>query len=201
MKLFRPLYERALVWASHPHAERYLGVLSFVEAIIFPIAPEIMLAPMVLAKPQRWARYAGVSLACSMVGALVAYVLGHYAFDAMRPLFAWLGWLPKINALVTELRAEVGAHPWQAFWMLVAAGFIPVPLKIFTWASGIVGMPLLPFVGGMVVGRGKRVFLLAGAIRLGGKRAEELLHRWIEWIGWAVVVLLVGVVVYFKFMR
>ncbi|HEU4665449.1 MAG TPA: DedA family protein, partial [Dokdonella sp.] len=82
MRLFRPLYERALAWASHPSAERYLGVLSFVEAIIFPIAPEIMLAPMVLAQPRRWARYAGVSLACSLVGALVAYALGHFAFDA-----------------------------------------------------------------------------------------------------------------------
>ena len=201
MKLFRPLYERALVWAAHPLAERYLAVLSFVEAIIFPVAPEIMLAPMVLAKPQRWARYAGVSLACSMLGALVGYALGHFAFDAVRPLLAWLGWLPKIDALVTELRGEVVAHPWNAFWMLVAAGFIPVPLKIFTWASGIVGMPLLPFVAGMIIGRGKRVFLLAGLIRIGGKRAEEALHRWIEWIGWALIVLIVALVVYFKFVR
>jgi len=201
MKLFRPLYERALVWAAHPLAERYLAVLSFVEAIIFPVAPEIMLAPMVLAKPLRWARYASISLACSMLGALVGYALGHFAFDAVRPLLAWLGWLPKIDALVTELRGEVVAHPWKAFWMLVAAGFIPVPLKIFTWASGIVGMPMLPFIGGMIVGRGKRVFAVAGVIRLGGKRAEEALHRWIEWIGWGVLLLLAGVLVYFKFIR
>jgi len=201
MKLFRPLYERTLVWAAHPRAERYLAVLSFVEAIVFPVAPEIMLAPMVLARPRHWARYAGVSLACSLAGALVAYALGHFAFDAMRPLFAWLGWLPKIDALVAELRSELATHPWQAFWMLVAAGFVPVPLKIFTWASGIVGMPLLPFLGGMIVGRGKRVYAVAGAIRLGGERAERALHRGIEWIGWSVVVLLVALVVYFKFIR
>ena len=201
MNLFRPLYERTLVWAAHPRAERYLGLLSFVEAIIFPIAPEIMLAPMVLAKPKLWARYASVSLGCSMVGALIAYALGHYAFDAMRPLFAWLGWLPKIDALVGELRGELASHPWRAFWMLVAAGFVPVPLKIFTWASGIVGMPMLPFIGGMIVGRGKRVFAVAGAIRLGGERAEKMLHRWIEWIGWGVIGLIVALVVYMKFIR
>lgn len=201
MKLFRPLYERTLVWAAHPRAERYLALLSFVEAIIFPIAPEIMLAPMVLAKPKHWARYAGVSLGCSMIGALIAYALGHYAFDAMRPLFAWLGWLPKIDALVAQLRGELATHPWQAFWMLVAAGFIPVPLKIFTWASGIVGMPLLPFLGGMIVGRGKRVFAVAGAIRLGGERAEKALHRWIEWIGWGVIALIAALLVYLKFIR
>ena len=201
MKLFRPLYERALVWAAHPQAERFLAGLSFVEAIIFPVAPEIMLAPMVLAKPRSWARYAAISLVCSVLGALVGYALGHYAFDAVRPLLAWLGWLPSIDAKVDELRGQVLAHPWNAFWLLVAAGFIPVPLKIFTWASGIVGMPMLPFLGGMIIGRGKRVFLLAGLIRLGGKRAEEALHRWIEWIGWALIVLIVGLITYFKFFR
>jgi len=85
--------------------------------------------------------------------------------------------------------------------MLVAAGFVPVPLKVFTWASGIVGMPLLPFVGGMLIGRGKRVFIVAGAIRLAGPKAEAMLHRWIEPIGWAILVLIVGLVLYFKFIR
>jgi membrane protein YqaA with SNARE-associated domain len=201
MKIFKPLYELALKWAAHPKAPWYLGALSFVEAIIFPVAPEIMLAPMVLAKPERWARYATISLVCSVLGALVGYALGHWAFDFVRPLLADLGWLPRIDEYVAELSKDVQLHPWSAFWTLVLAGFLPVPLKIFTWASGIVGMPLLPFIGGMVVGRGKRVFLLAGAIRLGGKRAEELLHRWIEWIGWAIVVLLVALVVYLKFIR
>lgn len=201
MKLFKPLYERALKWAAHPHAERYLAGLSFVEAIIFPVAPEIMLAPMVLAKPQRWARYAAISLVFSMLGAFVGYALGHYAFGLLRPLLADIGWLPKLDALVAQLGAEVNTHPWNAFWMLVLAGFVPVPLKIFTWASGIVGMPLLPFIGGMLIGRGKRVFLLAGVIRLGGKRAEDALHRWIEWIGWALVVAVVALIVYLKFVR
>jgi len=201
MKIFKPLYERALVWAAHPKAPWYLALLSFVEAIIFPVAPEIMLAPMVLAKPQRWARYAALSLVCSMLGALVGYALGHFAFGAMRPVFDWLGWLPSIDRLVMELSDDLIAHPWKAFWMLVAAGFVPVPLKVFTWASGIVGMPLLPFLGGMVIGRGKRVFIVAGLIRLGGPKAEAALHRWIEPIGWAILVLIVGLVLYFKFIR
>jgi len=201
MKLFRPLYERALKWAAHPRAEAGLGLLSFVEAFIFPVAPEIMLAPMVLARPRRWWRDAAISLAGSLAGAFVGYALGHYAFDALRPLLADIGWLPRIDALVGELAQDVATHPWKAFWLLVAAGFVPVPLKLFTWASGIVGMPLLPFAGGMLIGRGKRVFLLAGAIRLGGERAEAALHRWIEWIGWAVIALVVGVLLYFRFFR
>ncbi|MBN8482700.1 MAG: DedA family protein [Xanthomonadales bacterium] len=201
MKLFRPLYEKALAWAAHPRAEPLLAGLSFFEAIVFPVMPEVMLGPMVLAKPQRWARYATVSLVFSLVGALAGYALGHYAFEAVRPLLGALGWLEGIDAQVADLRVTVQQSPWMAFWALVVAGFLPIPLKIFTWASGIVGVPLLPFIASMFVGRGKRVYLLAGVIRIAGPRAEAMLHRWIEWVGWALVALVVAVVVYFKFLH
>ncbi len=201
MKLFKPLYEIALRWASHPRAVPLLAVLSFVEAIIFPVMPEVMLGPMVLAKPRRWARFAGVSLVFSVLGAIVGYVLGHYAFEWVRPLLESLGWLERIDQQVAELR-EIAAHsPWSAFWLLVLAGFLPIPLKIFTWASGIVGVPLLPFVASMIVGRGKRVYLLAGVIRVAGPKAEAALHSWIEWIGWTALVAIAITIIYFKFIR
>jgi membrane protein YqaA with SNARE-associated domain len=201
LKLFKPLYERALKWAMHPRAEPLLAGLSFVEAIIFPVMPEVMLGPMVLARPQRWARLATVSLVFSVLGALVGYALGHYAFAWARPLFESLGWMERIDLQVQELSEIAAQSPWSAFWVLVIAGFLPIPLKIFTWASGIVGVPLLPFVASMIIGRGKRVFLLAGAIRLAGPRAEAALHRWIEWIGWGVLLALGVVIIYFKFIR
>ena len=201
MRLFKPLYEFALRWAARPRAEWYLAGLSFLEAFIFPIAPEIMLAPMTLAKPRCWARYATISLSGSILGAFVGYALGHYAFDLVRPLFADIGWLSSLDSLVVQLRQEMSQHAWRAFGILVLAGFMPIPLKIFTWASGIVGVPLPAFVAGMLIGRGKRVYLLSGLIRLGGERAEAAIHRWIEWIGWGVLVLIALVVVYFRFWR
>lgn len=198
MKLFKPLYEKALVWAAHPQAERLLAGLSFIEAIIFPVMPEVMLAPMTLARPRHWFRYATISLVSSLLGALVGYVLGMYAFEALRPLFEMLGWLPRIDEMVGKLRGEVASSAWAAFVMLVLAGFIPVPLKIFTWASGIVGVPMIAFIPGMIIGRGKRVYALTGAIRLGGPKAEALLHKYIEWLGWLVIVLIIAVVVWLK---
>jgi membrane protein YqaA with SNARE-associated domain len=198
MRLFKPIYEAALKWAAHPEAEWFLAGLSFVEAFIFPVAPEVMLAPMTLAKPRRWAHYATISLACSLVGAFVGYTLGHYAFHAVRPLLAEIGWLPAIEAQVARLQSLSG---WRIFWMLVLAGFLPIPLKIFTWASGFAGVPLPAFVAGMLVGRGKRVYILCGLIRLGGKRVEDAIHRWIEWIGWGVLALIVLIVIYFRFLR
>ncbi len=201
MRLFKPLYEIALRWAAHPRAQAYLAGLSFVEAFIFPVAPEFMLAPMTLAKPVRWARFASISLAFSLLGSLVGYALGHYAFDALRPLLAGSGLLAHLDKLVDEFRADAVTHPWKAFWLLVAAGFVPIPMKVASWACGIVGMPMLPFLAGIAVGRGKRVYLLCGLIRLGGERAEKAIHRWIEWIGWVVVILVILLVLYFSYLR
>jgi membrane protein YqaA with SNARE-associated domain len=196
--IFRPLYNFALRWAVHPHAEYYLAGLSFVEAFIFPVAPEIMLAPMTLARRNLWMRYALISLAGSLAGSFVGYALGHFAFQLVRPLFEHLGWMSKLTEIIEQLR---GQGAWKIFGLLVLAGFIPIPLKIFTWASGVVGVPIPAFVAGMLVGRGKRVFAVCGAIRLGGEHAEKVLHKWIEWIGWGLVVLIVLIVVYFKYLR
>jgi membrane protein YqaA with SNARE-associated domain len=193
LKLFAPLYERALRWARHRNAPAMLGVLSFVEAVFFPVMPEVMLAPMALSQPQRAFRYATISRACSLAGALVGYGLGHYAYELVKPAFASLGWAQHVDEQVTYLRGIAIESPWKAFWILVLAGFAPIPLKFFTWASGIVGVPLLPFMASMFIGRGKRVYLLALAIRIGGPRAEAALRRWIEPLGWIALLLLVAV--------
>jgi membrane protein YqaA with SNARE-associated domain len=198
MRLFKPLFVLALRWARHPRAEYYLVGLSFIEAFIFPVAPEIMLAPMTIAKPKLWARYATLSLCASLVGSFVGYALGHFAFHLAKPLIEDLGWMPALNDISAQLQ---GQSAWKTFGLLVLAGFIPSPLKIFTWASGLVGVPLPAFVAGMLIGRGKRVFAVCGVIRLGGEHAERVLHRWIECIGWGVLVLVVALIVYLKYLR
>jgi membrane protein YqaA with SNARE-associated domain len=196
MKLFGPLYERALVWSRSPRAPALLVVLSVCEAVFFPVAPEVMLAPMCLSQPRRGFWFALLSLLGSMVGALIGYALGHYAFELLRPTLTSMGWIQHIDTQVAYLRGIAVQSPWKTFWVLVLAGFAPIPLKFFTWASGIVGIPLLPFMGSMFVGRGKRVFLVAGAIRLGGERAEATLRRYIEPIGWAALLLIASAIGY-----
>lgn len=184
MKLFGPLYDLAIRWSRHRRAPSLLAGLSFLEGFIFPVPPEIMLAPMSLAQPKRALRFAGLSLIGSLMGALIGYLLGHYAFAAMHPLIEWLGWGEQIDRQVAQLRQLAAESPWRAFWLLVLVGFTPIPLKVFTWAAGVVGVPIMPFLASMLVGRGKRVYLVAGAIKLGGVRAEAALHRWIEPLGW-----------------
>lgn len=197
MKLFAPIYERALAWARHRNAPALLTGLSFAEAVVFPVPPEVMLAPMCLSQPRRGFWFATLSLLGSLAGAVLGYLLGHFAFELVKPLLESLGWMAKIDEQVAYLRMVSEQSPWKAFWILVLAGFTPIPLKFFTWASGIVGVPLLPFLASMAVGRGKRVYLIALAIRLGGERAEKALHRYIEPVGWVVSVLLVLAVAWF----
>jgi membrane protein YqaA with SNARE-associated domain len=200
MKLFGPLYDRALAWSRHPRAPLYLVVLSFFEAIIFPVPPEAMQAPMCLAQPKKAFRFATLSLAGSLLGALVGYALGHYAWEAVRPLLS-----PHLQegiaTWVADLQQQMQDHPMALYGTLLVAAIQPViPMKIVTWASGIVGVPLGPFIACMVVGRGKRVYLIAAAIRWGGEKAEKALRKHIEWIGWVALVLLAaaGAWLYFR---
>jgi len=202
MRLFGTLYSRALTWARDPRAVYYLCGLSFVEAFIFPIMPEVMLAPMMLGKRQKAFFYANISLLFSLLGSLVGYALGHWAFQALQPLLASLHLLEPIEQGVASLRTQMNQHWLGLLLVLTLAALQPVvPMKFVTWASGIVGVPLIPFLLCMAVGRGKRVWLLALLIRLFGERAERLLHKHIERIGWAAIVILVLLAVWWIWLR
>ena len=187
MKVFEPLFERAIVWAKHRNAPALLTFLSFIEAIFFPVPPELMLAPMCVAQPRRGFYYASLSLFGSMLGMFVGYAIGFYAIELAMPFIERMGYGGEFESIKQEAAAN-------GFWLLLIAGFTPVPFKIFTLASGAVGMPLMPFFFGGAIGRGKRVFLVAGAIRLGGERAEATLRRHIEPVGWIASALLVGLI-------
>lgn len=202
MRLFGTLYARALTWARDPRAVYYLCGLSFVEAFIFPIMPEVMLAPMMLGKRQRAFFYANISLLFSLLGSLVGYALGHWAFQALEPLLASLHLLAPIEQGVANLREQMNQHWLGLLLVLALAALQPVvPMKFVTWASGIVGVPVIPFLLCMAVGRGKRVWLLALLIRLFGERAERLLHKHIERFGWAAVIVLASLVVWWIWSR
>lgn len=185
MKLFKPLYEHALAWSSHKRAPAILFALSLCEAVFFPIAPEVMLAPMCLARRERALRFAAISLSGSLVGMSIGYTLGYFAIDWLRPWIERFGYAGVFHDIERQ-----ASDPVKGFWALLVAGFVPIPFKIFTLASGAVHMPLLPFFAGATIGRGKRVFLVAGAIKLGGEKGEAMLHRWIEPVGWACLLLL-----------
>ena len=192
MKVFAPMYERALAWAQHKNATWLLAFLSFIEAIIFPVPPEVMLAPMCIAKPRRSWWFATVSLLGGLLGSIVGYALGHFAYEVIKPLLS-AGMQAGIDDWVAKLQVMMVEHRGAMIGTLLLAAIQPViPMKIITWAAGIAGVPIPEYLICMAIGRGKRLYLVAGAIRLGGEKAAAALHRYIEPIGWTALVVLAG---------
>ena len=177
-------------WLVAGPAPALLPCLSFVEAFIFPVMPEVMLAPMMLGKRHKAFFFADVSLLFSLLGALVGYALGHWAYEGIKPLLS-IHMQQVITTWVDNLRTDMNQHWLAMLGALMLAALQPViPMKFVTWAADIVGVPLLPFLACVAIGRGKRVWLLALLIRLFGERAERMLHKHIEWIGWGALVVL-----------
>ncbi len=191
MKLFTTLYDKVMRWARHPHAGWYLAGLSFAESSFFPVPPDVMLAPMSMARPQRAWRLALLTTLASVAGGMLGYLIGWLAFDLVEPLLREWGY----QAAYEQARAWFGE--W-GFWAIFIAGFSPIPYKVFTITAGVVAMPFLPFLVASFVGRGARFFLVALLMAWGGEAMEQRLRRWVDWIGWLTVLAVVIIVVLLK---
>jgi membrane protein YqaA with SNARE-associated domain len=190
MKIFSSLYQRAMQWARLPNAPWYLGILSFTESSFFPIPPDVMLAPMSLANPARAWRFALITTVASVLGGLFGYFIGATLFDTIEPTL-------KASSYWAHYQTAVLWFKNWGFWAIFIAGFSPIPYKVFTIAAGTLSMALLPFTLASIIGRGARFFMVAGLMKWGGQRMESVLHKYVDRIGWAtVVVVLIAVLVY-----
>ena len=186
MRLFGPMYDRVLSWAVHPHAERYLGGMSFAESSFFPIPPDVMLAPMCLADRARAWRFASITTLASLAGGIAGYAIGYFVFEAIEPWLRAMGYWPAY------LRGKAWFDTW-GIWAVFVAGFSPIPYKIFTISAGVAVLNFPGFVLASLIGRGARFFLLAGFVVAGGERMEAMVANYIERIGWGVVVVAVAI--------
>jgi len=185
VQLFENIYHRVMRFSRHRHAPYYLALLSFVESFILPFPPpDVMLAPMALARPERAMRYAALTLLLSVLGGLVGYLIGAFLFDLVEPFIIAWGYQARFEKVITWFDA------W-GFWAVLVAGFSPVPYKIFTIAAGVLNLAIIPFVLASIIGRGARFFLLAWCLAKFGPAIEPRLVRYIEYIGWAIVAVLV----------
>ncbi len=191
MRIFSALYTRVMQWARHRHAPWYLAALSFAESSFFPVPPDVMLAPMSLARPNRALTLAALTTAASVVGGLLGYAIGFYALQWVEPLLVDAGYYEKYLQ-VREWFGEWG------FWAIFIAGFSPIPYKLFTISAGALSMALLPFVVASLVGRGLRFFLVAGLMAWGGERMERRLHHYIDALGWLTLLVVAVIVIVYK---
>lgn len=180
MKMFASLYEKVLGWSRHRHAPRYLCGVSFLESFIFPVPVAIMLLPMTLAAPKRAYYLATLTLIFSVLGGIAGYLLGMVAYELL------------ISLLQGHAAQFETAKSWFAeygVWVVLIAGFSPVPYKIFTITAGALAMPFLPFVLASIVGRASQFFLIAFLANKFGPAMEPKIRQYVEWLGWGTVVL------------
>jgi membrane protein YqaA with SNARE-associated domain len=164
-----------------------LGALSFAESSFFPIPPDVMLAPMSMARPRRAMRFAAITTVASVLGGMLGYVIGYLALEVVLPVIVEVGYIDAYD------KAQAWFATW-GFWVVLVAGFSPIPYKVFTIAGGAMAIAWWPFVLASLIGRGARFYLVAGLLAWGGPRLEPWLRRYIERIGWLTVMLLIMVV-------
>lgn len=189
MKFFSAIYDWTLKWAEHKFAPSILALLTFAESVFFPIPPDVLLAPMVLAKPEKAWRLASLTTIASIVGGSVGYLLGYWMFEPwIQPLITEFGYQARFDTAMEWFRE------WGV-WVVFIAGFSPIPYKLFTVSAGFLHMAFLPFLMASAIGRGMRFFLVAGLIQWGGSAMEKKLRKWIDVLGWGFVALII--IIYF----
>ncbi len=191
MKIFTSLYEKALRLSAKPQATIYLYALSLFEAIIIPVPPDVMLAPMCATQPERAIRLAFFTTIFSVGGGVIGYALGLFAMGYIEPWLVHFGW--------NEEYAQV--REWFAQWgiaIILIAGFSPIPYKVFTLAAGAMYFSLPLFIVFSFVGRAGRFFLIALILRRIGPAMLPRIHRLAEQIGWLTIfALIVFLTVYY----
>ncbi len=179
--MFDRIYRKAMTWARHRRAPWYLAGLSFAESAFFPVPPDVMLAPMAMAEPQKAWRLALLTTVFSVLGGMLGYGIGYFAMEMVTPWIHQLGYWEAYNT------ARLWFQRW-GFWAVFLAGFSPIPYKVFTIAAGAMAMNPVLFLFASLIGRGGRFFLVAGLVAWGGERLEQGLYRHINRIGWASVI-------------
>lgn len=183
------MYDWALKWSGHKHAQTALFLMSGAEASFFPIPPDVLLIAMCMAKPLRWFRYAVIASVGSVLGGLLGWCIGWGAWKAIGPFcfdkLAFLGFTPENFDRVQTLYQD------NAFLALFTAGFTPIPYKVFTIAAGVFEVAIPVFIVASTLGRAGRFLLVAFLMRWLGPAVKPFIDKYLGWLSLAFVVLLV----------
>ena len=192
--MIQRLYNWTLSMAEHPHALWVLALVSFVESSVFPIPPDILMIPMILAAPSRAFVIAGVALVSSVLGGLLGYAIGALAFDTIgQPILQALGKTDSMEAFNGRFN-DVG------FWAVLIAGITPFPYKVITIMSGWTAMPLGTFIVTSIIARGLRFFIVAALLWKFGAPIKTFIEKRLPLMFTLFVVVLIGGVYAVKFL-
>ncbi len=169
--MIKRLYDWTLAMADHPRAIWVLALVAFVESSVFPIPPDVLMIPMILAAPHRAWKIAGVALLASVAGGIMGYAIGAFAYETIgQPILAAMGKAEAMEAFNTRFN-DFG------FWAVLAAGVTPFPYKVITIMSGWTAMPFATFMATSVLARGLRFFIVAALLYKYGAPVREFIEK------------------------
>lgn len=180
------LYHWTLALADHPRALWVLALISFMEASVFPIPPDVLMIPMILARPSRAWLIAAVALAASVLGGLLGYAIGAFFYEEIgRPILETMGKADAMASFNEQFNAA-------GFWPVLIAGLTPFPFKVITIMSGWTGLPLATFIISAVVARSLRFFIVAALLWKFGTPIRNFIERWLGLLFTLFVLILLG---------
>jgi membrane protein YqaA with SNARE-associated domain len=184
--LLKPLYDWTMAKARGQHAEKALAVVSFAESSFFPIPPDVMLVPMVLANRDRAFRLAGVCTIASVLGGLLGYAIGYFLYETVgRPLLEFYHYEEAYE------RFRAAFEEW-GLWIILIKGLTPIPYKLVTIASGSVAFNLAVFIAASIVTRAARFYMVAALLWKFGPPIRDFIERRLQLVMWAFLIALIG---------
>ena len=194
--MFITLYKKCLDLAAHKSSKYYLAAVSFIESSFFPIPPDVMVIPMVISKKDDFLKIFLITTIFSVLGGILGYFIGAFFFDIGMQVMTFYGYEDKLINLKNNLISSDGFYAW--FGILFLAGFTPLPYKVFTIASGLIGFNILIFILISLISRGLRFFIVSYLSYKFGDLFTQFMDKhgskWFTIIG--IIIVIIGVIIY-----
>ena len=197
--MFKNLYKKCLDLAGHKSSKYYLAIVSFVESSFFPIPPDVMVIPMVISKKNDFIKIFLITTIFSVLGGMLGYLIGAFFFEFGAHIMSFYGYEDKLSKIKENLVNSDGFYAWLG--VLFLAGFTPLPYKVFTIASGLIGFNFLIFVLISLISRGLRFFIVSYLSYKFGDLFNEYMDKhgskWFTIIG--ILIVIIGLIIYLIF--
>ena len=194
--MFTKLYNKCLQLAAHKSSNYFLGIVSFFESSFFPIPPDVMIIPMVIAKKTNFIKIFIIATVFSVIGGVFGYILGIYFFDLAITIIEVYGYEEKLITIKETLNHGQGFLTWLG--ILFLAGFTPLPYKLFTIASGIIGFNFLIFILISLISRGLRFYIVSYLSFKFGETFSRYMNqygnKWFTILG--IIILIISIIFY-----
>ena len=194
--MFNTLYKKCLDLAAHKSSKYYLAIVSFIESSFFPIPPDVMVIPMVISKKNDFLKIFLITTIFSVLGGILGYFIGAFFFDIGMQVMNFYGYEDRLISLKNNLINSEGFYAWLS--ILFLAGFTPLPYKVFTIASGLIGFNILIFIVISLMSRGLRFFVVSYLSYKFGNLFTEFMEKhgskWFTLIG--ILIVIIGVIIY-----